>query len=36
MKGKEISADEGNCLFIKEAQKYLEENLSKSTMKKKS
>lgn len=34
MKGKEISADKGNGLFIKEAQKYLEENLGKSTMEK--
>lgn len=36
MKEKEISADKGNDLFIKEAQKYLEENLGKSTMEKKS
>lgn len=35
MKEKEISADKGNGLFIKEAQKYLEENLGKSTMEKK-
>lgn len=34
MKEKEISADKGNGLFIKEAQKYLEENLGKSTMEK--